>query len=350
MLFSGIMGLISCKKDSRLLDQADLKTHPADSLNSFATTPANYVVSTFVGGNNPSGISLISLPTSICSAVDGSLYVTAYPNSIYKINPQGGSVKYLTYDTPMGIKAGANGSIFFTSNRRHTDGSADTNNVVKADRNKRTTVLQVTERFSDLADLAIGPDSSVYITDITNYRIIKLTQQGVTSILAGKKGVRGFADGQGSDAHFSSPTWMKFGEDGNLWVLDGTFYIGQSIRKVSMSGKVTTIFKLKPQYSKPKYITCLAVTKRDKNFNLTPYENVFFFVRSFTESNVVLNQLFHLSYDGTLTAITGNLPEGYKDGPTSNANFNHPNGLTVNPTGIYVADAQNNAIRRIAKQ
>ena len=348
----GILPLHSCKKDtplSKISEQKNisLTTSTASSL----TSP--YVVSTIVGRNSGTNLPLLPYPFYICSNVVGSMYVTSpLSNAIYKVSPHGIYSKYLNYDSPYGIKAGANGSVYFVSRYSSTDGSIDTNAIVKVDKNKKITILPVNEKLTQILDLAIAPDSTIYLADYIGSRIIKFTKQGITSILAGKKGVHGYADGQGENAHFTYPTYVKFGEDGYVWVIDGAGSDpGQSIRKISQQGQVTTLYRLKPDYKNLHYIESFAVTKRDKGFNLSPHENVLFFVRSFSNGNkVVSNQLFHLSYNNVLTPITENLPEGYQDGPASQARFNLPTGLTINPNGIFVADEVNGVIRKIAKQ
>ncbi|MBE9584274.1 hypothetical protein IM792_07435 [Mucilaginibacter sp. JRF] len=340
-VYAGLLCAISyssCKKDAATIIQDNEKVN-SDSLVAMAAT-TNYIVSTVVG-RGELNYPYIPYPYLICSASDGSKYVSSN-NDIFRIDPQGGYTKYFTYYNPTGIKAGAKGSIYFVGNRHEGDGSADSSTFVKLDWNKKLTILPVGERLRYIGDMAIGSDSSILIPDGENHRIIRYSKDGVTSVLAGKKDVRGFADGVGDKAHFTSPTLVKFGEDGNLWVVDGTAYnIGQSIRKVSLSGRVTTVFKLNPQFTNPHSIISFAVTRRDKNYNLTPYQNVFFFVRSFTKDRkIISNQLFHLSHNKVLTAITGDIPEdfNYQDGPAMQANFYLPIGLTVTPDGIYVAD------------
>jgi hypothetical protein len=66
-----------------------------------------------------------------------------------------------------------------------------------------------------------------------------------------------------------------------------------------------------------------------------------FFVRS---------RLMRLSVDRlTITPIAGTQQDGYADGPGATAQFSQPFGLTHDATGvIYVADRNNNVIRRVA--
>ena len=65
---------------------------------------------------------------------------------------------------------------------------------------------------------------------------------------------------------------------------------------------------------------------------------------------VVGNRLMRLAADrSALTLIAGTLQNGYLDGPGATAQFSQPFGITHDATGvIYVADRNNNVIRRVA--
>jgi len=61
------------------------------------------------------------------------------------------------------------------------------------------------------------------------------------------------------------------------------------------------------------------------------------------------NLIRKISSDGTVSTIAGSGVSGNADGPAAKASFNYPIGLTVDPNGnIYVADTQNNSIRKIS--
>ena len=60
------------------------------------------------------------------------------------------------------------------------------------------------------------------------------------------------------------------------------------------------------------------------------------------------NLIRKVSPDLTVSTLSGNTARGFQDGDHDSARFNGPGGLAVGPTGVvYVADAGNNAIRRI---
>lgn len=347
-----ILAFQTCKKESQIQPQASEENIALQSPQQFSLS-SSYVVSTLVSGLNSNNLPKVQFPYHICSAADGTLYVSS-PNAgvlTYKITQQGKVSKLPNLDGPYGIKAGANGSVYLTC----ITFSSDIGSIVKIDKNNVVTTIPSSVTFANPADLAIAPDSTIYVADELNNRIVKITKQGNTTIFAGKTGQIGLVDGQGGNARFSYPSNIRYANDGILWVVDGNGVStgGQTIRKITLDGKVTTFFKLAP--SQQSFINDLAVTNRDKNFNISPHENAFISItRSSPSDTSSLTQrkyqILHLSYDKVLTPITSLLTEGFQDGPAAQATFRGPTGLTVNPGGIFVADLSNNAIRKITRK
>ncbi|MCI4355000.1 MAG: hypothetical protein L3K06_06505, partial [Thermoplasmata archaeon] len=144
-------------------------------------------------------------------------------------------------------------------------------------------------QFAAPAGVAVDPAGNIYVTDVSNHRIRKITPDGVVSTIAGcgPSGVATsylFRDGAGSNACFSVPTGIAVGPDGMLYVSDSH---NHRVRKV------------------------------------TP--------------------------DGTATTFAGTGSQGFKDATSPlDARFAYPRGLAFGPDGaLYVADAYNSAIRRI---
>ena len=60
------------------------------------------------------------------------------------------------------------------------------------------------------------------------------------------------------------------------------------------------------------------------------------------------NTIREITTDGTVTTMAGDGTPGFSDGISTNAQFTHPTGLTIDSAGnVYVADFSNHAIRKI---
>jgi serine/threonine protein kinase, bacterial len=164
---------------------------------------------------------------------------------------------------------------------------------------------------------------NVYVADAGNNRIRKISG-GIVSTIAGD-GLAGSLDGAAATARFNNPMKIKIDVAGNLIVLDQS---NHRVRKISAAGTVSTIAGT-AQFNYP---AGLAI---DKNGNIYVGDQ--------------LNQRIRkISTDGIVTTLAGTGVAGYDDGNTNNAKFHNPNGLDITSTGIiYVADNRNFRIRKI---
>lgn len=83
--------------------------------------------------------------------------------------------------------------------------------------------------------MAVSPSGDVYVTDVWNHAIRKISG-GVVSTLAG--GSIGSSDGKGALASFNNPHGIFLDADGNLFVADTE---NNRIRKIAPDGTVTTV-------------------------------------------------------------------------------------------------------------
>lgn len=132
--------------------------------------------------------------------------------------------------------------------------------------------------------VAADGDGNLFITDNGAGLIRKIARDGTLTTFAGKRDDRGAADGAGTAARFSTPRGIAVDRAGNLYVADEG---NHNIRKITPAGVVSTL-------------------------------------------------------------AGGTNESGTRDGPGTSARFGAPRGLAVDSAGnVYVADADNHAIRKI---
>ena len=139
-----------------------------------------------------------------------------------------------------GIEIDSHGNLFVTDNPNHAvrriapDGTVTTfvGNGAPGSADGTGTAA----RLNFPHDLAIDAHDNLYVADVANHIIRKITPDGVMTTFAGQAGQRGGIDGRGSAARFEFPSSMDVDAAGNVWVGgNGT------IRRIAPDGTVTTI-------------------------------------------------------------------------------------------------------------
>jgi hypothetical protein len=168
-------------------------------------------------------------------------------------------------------------------------------------------------------------------------RILKITTKGLVSVFAG--GAEGFADGQGEQAQFNTPSGLAIDKKNNIYVADTG---NNAIRKISSQGLVTTIAgngqagyvdgkALQAQLNGP---IGVALDKLGQVYVADTYND---------KIRMINNQ-------GEVVTVAGS-STGYMDGTALEAQFNTPTGIVINRANeIIVADSYNHAIRKITDQ
>lgn len=94
-------------------------------------------------------------------------------------------------------------------------------------------------RFNDPSGLAVDKLGNVYVADRNNYTIRKIAPGGAVTTLAGLAGSPGSIDGAGSEARFKLgyPGGLAVDDSGNAYVADTD---NHTIRKITPAGEVST--------------------------------------------------------------------------------------------------------------
>ncbi len=93
-------------------------------------------------------------------------------------------------------------------------------------------------RFRYVGATVQDAQGNLYVTDIDNHTIRKVTSAGVVTTFAGTVGSFGGNDGTGTAAKFYSPYGLTIDASGNLYVSE---FRGHRIRKITPAGVVTTV-------------------------------------------------------------------------------------------------------------
>jgi sugar lactone lactonase YvrE len=86
-------------------------------------------------------------------------------------------------------------------------------------------------------NIAIDPEGNIFVADADNFRIRKVSPDGIVTTVAGK-GLRGYRDGEARDAMFGYPTGIAVDTSGNLYVADRRTH---TVRKITTDGNVFTL-------------------------------------------------------------------------------------------------------------
>lgn len=221
------------------------------------TRYSNGLITNFAGtgqagaSNGPATTAKFDAPNQMIFDVAGNLYIADANNSaIRKITPAGivstvsdapvlrSSLDGFTSYGPRGIAADNHGNIFIANNFAIIKVNAAGTGTVFAGSNSSKGFLDgigANARFDGAVSLTIDANENLYLADINNYAIRKITPAGMVTTFAGNR-TNGSTDGPGNVATFAGPRDLTIDGTGNLYVADYN-----RIRKISPAALVTTI-------------------------------------------------------------------------------------------------------------
>jgi len=191
-------------------------------------------------------------------------------------------------------------------------------------------------QFNKPNGLCIDKNGNIYVADMGNLRIRKITTAGVVSTLAG--GTSGTSDGIGTAAQFKMPSSVSVDGNGILYISDS--YANLIKKYDPATGAVTTFAGgLQGRLDGP---VSTAQLYEPNGVYVTPDGKYIYFCD-------MGNNCVRFISGGAVSTLAGNTCiTGHTDGPARTATFQTPFGLSVDGSGnIFVIDTYSQAIRKI---
>jgi sugar lactone lactonase YvrE len=249
------------------------------------------------------------------------------------------------FDTPSGIAVDAQGIVYVADSHNHIirkikkDGSVstfagDVNNAPGYMEGKGTAA-----RFNNPVGIAVDVQYNVYVADRNNHVIRKITPDGVVSTLAGVGTVQGSADGPGISAKFSSPAGVAVDAQGTVYVADLN---NNKIRKITSTGEVSTLAgsgiygSVNGTGTEANFASPFGVAVDAKGIVYV------------AENGGAGNKIRKITKAGVASTLAGSNMSGSVNGTGTAAQFKNPAGVAVDKQAkVYVADYSNHVIRKI---
>ncbi|QHS54510.1 hypothetical protein GWR56_02725 [Mucilaginibacter sp. 14171R-50] len=316
-------------------------------------TPAANV-STLAGSsegnaNGHGAAALFNHPYGTATDAAGNVYVSdSYNCSIRKITPDGevttiagtgalgntdGPGNIAQFYAPAGLAVDATGNIFVADMGNNIIRKITPSGIVStfagsgsAGYNNGTGTIA---SFSQPADIVIDGSGNLFVADMGNNLIRQITPAGVVTTVAGSR-FAGIASGQGTAASLNKPSGIARDAAGNLYVTEP---LNKTIRKISKDYMVT-IFTGGPD-------SLSFAIGRPQAIKIDGSDNLYI-----ADAN---GRILKIAADKTFSVLAGTTgTTGSADGAGGTASFNDPRGIAVDNQGnVYVADYNNNRIRKI---
>jgi uncharacterized protein (TIGR03437 family) len=246
----------------------------------------------------------------------------------------------------LGVAVNAAGELFIADSYNHRIRKVSANGII-------TTIVgngfpgysgdggpALSAQINNINDIALDADGNLYIADFGNYRIRKVSANGIITTIAGT-GVQGYSGDRGPavNAQISTVWGLTVDAGGNLYMAD---YLNYRIRKIAANGIITTVAGNGAYgYSGDGGQATSASLAYPSGLSLDPAGNLYIL----DGDNYVIRKV---ATNGVITTIAGNGSSGYAGdgGRATSAQLGSIWGIIADATGnIYFSDSGNNSVR-----
>lgn len=288
-------------------------------------------------------------PTNLVTDQSGNTYIAdAGNNLIRKLTPDGvvttlagsegrsgnadGPAGAARFKYPRGIARDPAGNLYIADMGNHTIRKLTPEGVVTTIAGQAGSAgsadgTGAAARFESPGQVVVDSNGNLFVADTFNHSIRKITPTGIVTTFAGKAGAKGKANGQGAAASFDSPHGLAIDTNGTLYVAD-TY--NHAIRKITPTGTVSTLVSA-------------GLLRYPYGIAVGPTGTVYV-------ANLVGSNILQISPVGAITHLAGGIGDNNQsqDGVGINARFSVPEGIAIDSNGVlWIADTGNATIRKV---
>jgi serine/threonine-protein kinase len=331
-----------------------------------------YIVTTLAGSvgggyaNGTGSAAKFSVPNSVALDSGGNVYVNDYGNNaIRKITPAGvvttfaggglagnanGVGTAASFNGNQAIASDPLGNIYVAewqnSDVRKISPAAAVSTFAGSQTDGYADGTGTAATFNRVAAIACDKQGTLYVFDVYNNRIRKITSGAVVSLFIGS-GTPGSADGTGTAAQLGDVSGMCTDASGNVYMADDLY---NTIRKITPAGVCTTIAGKADDsgnFLDADGVGTQASFAGPSSVASDQYGNLF--VTDYAVGGATIRKITPAGVVSTIAGVPG--VQGSADGPGHQATFQDPWGIVVAPNGvIYVSDGGNGTIRVLTPQ
>jgi alpha-tubulin suppressor-like RCC1 family protein len=207
-------------------------------------------------------------------------------------------------------------------------------------------------RFHEPSGLLLAASGSILLADTSNSSIREINAAGAVTTFAGLNGAAGSADGNTGAARFQAPLGLATDLSGNLLVTDQSDHtvrlIGGGMVQ-TVAGRTGLPGVADGQGTAASFNAPAGIAVRRDNFNWISWSggnNGYGTAFVSDQQGHTIRTLTTTGQVSTYAGLAGT--PGFANGNRTNARFRQPAGLTFDDIGnLYVADSGNHVIRRI---
>jgi sugar lactone lactonase YvrE len=330
---------------------------PAPTLSAFATptpipTPAAYLaVSTLAGYasyvDGPSATARFNQPTSFAFDSSGNMFIADAGNNVIRKMDTSGNVTLFagtpgqagnadgargtaSFTEPYAMVSDGNGNLFVTDLGNNLIRKVSSTGVVSTFAGNGTALSAdgngTSASFNSPAGIAIDSGGNLYVADLNGNVIREIDTMANVTTIAGD-GNYNDADGAGTAAELYAPTGLAFDSSGNLYITTAT----PAVRMMDTSFNVTTT-----GYAPTVMGTTIQGIALDSSGNIYVADN----------SENTVDEFSAGPTNATFMGVAGTA--GVTDGGLGTALFYSPYGITFDSSSnLWIADTLNHEIREI---